>query len=228
MIQRIPFSLLSLVLVTVSQLDCIRAQRAFNQTIDDNNSTIHYSPGWTVSQESALDFGGSHHLTDQSNADARFVFTGIAIYFLSPRWPYSVGVKISVDDFPSSVVDLRDHSLPFNANGGPETVASETVWSMQGLENIQHTVIVQFATDVSDYCILDALIYTSVEPGDDFPGNLTTTPSMPAGTSTGSSSPTSFPRCDDQLFCYHYRRCYRSNSWNIGLDHGDALFALST
>lgn len=48
-----------------------------NFTIDDNDPAILYSPGWNVSaSQDPLDYGGLHHLSDQSSAFAVFNFTG--------------------------------------------------------------------------------------------------------------------------------------------------------
>lgn len=49
----------------------------WNVTVDDSDPAIQYSDGWTLSAETnPLNFGGFHHLSDQSTATATFIFTG--------------------------------------------------------------------------------------------------------------------------------------------------------
>lgn len=56
-----------------------------NVTIDDQDSSITYSPpgAWSQSTQSTLDFGGAHTLTQNSNATASFNFTGRYYYYFS-------------------------------------------------------------------------------------------------------------------------------------------------
>jgi hypothetical protein len=56
------------------------------------------------------------------------------------------------------LVDLRDYDLPFNANGGPETVAYAAVWSAVNLANQEHTVNVSFGGEF-DFIVVDGFMY---------------------------------------------------------------------
>ena len=154
---------------------------AENVTVDDQNPSIIYSPprAWSESAPSTLDLGGSHKLTQNPNATASFNFTGnfffdfglsssilnhvccvcsgIAIYFLSPLWPYTVNTAISLDSGPSILVNLVDTSRP-STDGGPETVQSSVVWNATGLANIQHNLLISVGAG-QPYAIVDGLMY---------------------------------------------------------------------
>jgi len=82
--------------------------------------------------------------------------SGVAIYFLSPRWPYDVGAQITLDDDTVSV-DLQDHSRPFEPDGGPETVHFDVIWSKEDLSNSTHTLRISSDADAR-YVVLDALM----------------------------------------------------------------------
>lgn len=81
--------------------------------------------------------------------------SGVAIYYMSPLWPYAVDSAISVDTGPQEIVDLMDHSRPVQ-NGGEETVQSQVVWGRSGLTNGTHTVVVSLH---SNYIVVDAFMY---------------------------------------------------------------------
>lgn len=132
---------------------------AVNMTIYDNDSSITYSGVWKPSAPSALDFSGVHMLTQDPSATASFNFTGIAIYFLSPLWPYTVNTAISLDSGPITLVDLVDHSRP-NVGQGSETVQSKVVWNATGLNNTQHNLLISVGAG-QPYAIVDGLIYTT-------------------------------------------------------------------
>ena len=153
-----------------------------NVTVDDPNPSITYSPrgAWAESSPNTLDFGGTHMLTSNPSATASFNFTGgfsspsfsfssnsarfcccstypgVAIYFLSPLWPYTVNTAISLDFGPSTLVDLVDHSRP-STKGGPETVRSQIVWSATGLVKTQHNLMISVGTG-QPYAIVDGLM----------------------------------------------------------------------
>ncbi|KAF5343465.1 hypothetical protein D9758_011863 [Tetrapyrgos nigripes] len=145
-----------------------------NVTVDDNNPSIFYSSGWTVSDSSnPLNYGGYHHLSDQPNATAEFNFTGVGIYFLSPLWPYAVRARLALDGNPATTVDLQDYTQPVSADGGSETVPSTVVWGAGGLDMGNHTLHISFETDGGRYVVLDALTYTSMNDVEDPPVNPT-------------------------------------------------------
>jgi len=159
--------------------DAVVAQS--NITVDDSAKSIVYSAGWGLSAPSPLDYGGSHHLSGDQSAFATFTFTGVAVYYLSPKWPYSVNTQLSLDGGPGEVVDLVDHSSP-TTGGGAETVAYSAVWGKTGLANTQHQLVASMAPG-GQFVVVDGFIYTTV-------GSSGTT-SSPSGTSSSSSSPSS-------------------------------------
>lgn len=134
---------------------------AVNVSIYDNDPAIIYSPqgAWSQSPPNALDFSGAHMLTQEPNATASFNFTGIAIYFLAPLWPYTVNTAISLDSGPVTLIDLVDHSRP-STSQGPETVQSKVVWNATGLANTQHNLRISVGAG-QPYAIVDGLIYTN-------------------------------------------------------------------
>lgn len=81
---------------------------------------------------------------------------GVAIYFMSPLWPYLVNTAVSVDSAQPILIDLVDHSKP-NVGVGPETVQSKVVWGEAGLANKQHTLVISVGAG-QPYAIVDALM----------------------------------------------------------------------
>lgn len=81
---------------------------------------------------------------------------GTAIYFYSPLWPFHVTTALSLDGQPPETVDLRDHSVPPDVDA-PETVQSQVVWSLVGLDNTEHTLVI-FVGAGEDIAIVDALM----------------------------------------------------------------------
>ncbi|KAF9476791.1 hypothetical protein BDN70DRAFT_923057 [Pholiota conissans] len=154
-----------------------------NITIDDTNAAISYAPAgaWVVSTNSTLDFGGAHMLTQNPNATAVFNFTGIAIYFLSPKWPYTVNTQLSLDGAAPVLVDLIDHTRP-DVLEGPETVQSAVVWSATGLNDTVHTLVVSVGSG-QPFGIVDGIIYTTTS---------SSPPSIPLTTISSSSSTSTF------------------------------------
>ncbi|KAJ3996433.1 hypothetical protein F5050DRAFT_1807748 [Lentinula boryana] len=191
-------------LILILQLDVGRATTITNTTIDDQNSTIFYSSGeWNLSSSyNSLDYDGFHHLSGQSSAFAVFNFTGVAIYFLSPLWPYAVGARLVLDDqIPPVFVDLQDHSRPVSSTGGSETVASAVVWGVENLESGNHSLRVEFAQGQSEYVVVDAIIYSCIEDVTEIPASSSlslsfvdgpiTMPSPTASQQTSSPAPAS-------------------------------------
>lgn len=68
--------LLLFLLVQCHYSTTVRAEA--NVTVDDGDSRITYSPpgAWRKSEQTQLDYGGSHMLTQNPNATAIFNFTG--------------------------------------------------------------------------------------------------------------------------------------------------------
>ncbi|KIM38681.1 hypothetical protein M413DRAFT_447638 [Hebeloma cylindrosporum] len=145
-------------------LGAVQALR--NVTIDDNDDSITYSPSssWNETDFDELNIGGRHMVTSDTSATATFTFTGIAIYFYSPLWPFRVSTALSLDGEPAQTVDLTDYTVP-TVDDGPETVQSQVVWSLVGLENTEHTLVISVGAG-EDIAIVDALMYTALDPGD--------------------------------------------------------------
>lgn len=125
-------------------------------------------------------------LTGNSAATATFTFTGVAIYFMSPLWPYVVNTAVSLDSSPPILIDLIDHSKP-NVGVGPETVQSKVVWGDAGLPNSQHTFVVSVGAG-QPYAVVDALIYTVLDPGDLTSSSTLTTTSKSSTTTTTNTT----------------------------------------
>jgi len=157
-----------------------------NVTVDDNNPSITYHPpnGWILSSVNVLDAGG-HHVTAQPNATASFTFTGVAIYFYSPLWPFQVTTLVTLDSSPPVLLDLRDHTQPLDINS-TESVQSSAVWSRTSLANTKHTLLVSVGPS-QPLAILDTLVYTVLDIAPPSP----LTPS--SSTSSTSSLPSSTP-----------------------------------
>jgi hypothetical protein len=204
------FLILALLFPSSSPIFNVKADSAglttlTNMTIDDNaTQSILYSLGqWSLSSSySSLDYGGFHHLSDQSSAFAVFNFTGVSVYFLSPLWPYSVGAQLVLDGNEPTFVDLQDHSKPTSLTGGPETVSSMVVWQAENLNEGNHTLRVEFAQGKAEYVVLDGLIYSynvqnppsssssSVMPSSTFSPSISSTPTVNQR-ATSSSTTTS-------------------------------------
>lgn len=155
-----------------------------NVTIDDPNPSIVYKGNWVLSANNSLNAGGAHILTQDPTATATFTFTGVAIYFMSPLWPYTVNTAVSLDAGPPILLDLVDHSRP-NVGQGPETVQSQVIWGAAALPNIQHTLVISVGAG-QPFAVVDTLIFTALDPED-----LTTSSPPTSPTPVPSSSNTS-------------------------------------
>ncbi|KAF5358603.1 hypothetical protein D9758_007698 [Tetrapyrgos nigripes] len=154
--RRASFIALSLILA----LQLPSALCAQNVTVDDTDLAIRYLDGWEASPSgNSFNFGGSHHLADEAhaNATAELRFTGNAIFLMSPRWPYQVGVQVSVDDSKPISVDMKDPNQT-RESGGPETVNSTVVWGTE-LPNGTHVLKISFLPGMQ-FAALDAIIFT--------------------------------------------------------------------
>ncbi|KAK7032528.1 hypothetical protein VNI00_012925 [Paramarasmius palmivorus] len=157
-----------------------------NITLDDTDSSIQYSAGWSVPPTTSnLNFGGTHHSTEyQQNGSVVFDFTGTAIYILSPLWPYRVGGLVSIDGSSSAGVDMQDYGT--EAAGGEETVNSSIIWGVTGLANTSHSLRIWTDTARWDFLALDGIIYTV--PGSEVPLVTLTSSNMPIPTTQASTS----------------------------------------
>jgi len=162
-----------------------------NITVDDMASSIVYSGSWGISAPSKLDYGGSHHLSTDESAIATFTFTGVAVYYMSPKWPYPVNTELSVDGGPGQVVDLQDYSRPATS-GGPETVGYSVVWRMTGLANSQHQLVASMAPG-GLFVEADGFIYTVLDPTDISSSSSSLSTSSSSTSSASSTSHVSSP-----------------------------------
>ncbi|KAF9463646.1 hypothetical protein BDZ94DRAFT_1258190 [Collybia nuda] len=178
-----------LILSSLARFSSVYARH--NVTVDDRDPAIVYAPpgAWTLSANNSLNAGGAHMLTQNPTATATLTFTGVAIYFMSPKWPYLVNTAISLDSGTPVVVDLVDHSRP-NTGEGPETVQSEVVWGASGLSNTQHKLVVSVGAG-QPFAIVDTLIYTQLDPEDTATTSTSSTlpPTSASSSSTSESSP---------------------------------------
>ncbi|KAJ7150514.1 hypothetical protein C8R43DRAFT_1191793 [Mycena crocata] len=126
-----------------------------NVSIDDVNPMITYSGQWEASSthKSGLDFGGSHTLSSDSKAKATF---GVAVYYLSARWPYAVSTRLSLDGGPTVLVNLTDPDTSPTPPGGSQSALSSFAWSATNLANKSHTVV----ATIGNFIIVDGFIFT--------------------------------------------------------------------
>lgn len=89
--------------------------------------------------------------------------TGIAVYYLSPLWPYTVNTAVSLDSGNVTLIDLVDHSRP-NSGQGPETVQSSVVWSATGLADQPHVLTISVGSG-QPFGVVDALMYVFINTG---------------------------------------------------------------
>ncbi|KAJ7909281.1 hypothetical protein B0H13DRAFT_1553836, partial [Mycena leptocephala] len=123
------------------------AAALLNVTVDDTDPMISYLGTWEASNThlSSLDYGGSHTVSSDNQASATFTFTGVAVYYLVPRWPYTVNTSVSLDGGQPVVVNLTDPNASTTAEGGSESAQSSVAWSATGLSNTTHKVVLTMA-----------------------------------------------------------------------------------
>ncbi|KAF9445835.1 hypothetical protein P691DRAFT_777289 [Macrolepiota fuliginosa MF-IS2] len=136
-----------------------------NTTVDDSDTIkIQYTGSWNIQVPSSpnLDVGGNHHLADADTdgQQANFTFTGIAVYFMSPLWPYFVSTQLQLDS--GSLIHLN-LTNPNGGTGGSENVQSAVVWGSGPLPNGVHTLLVSKIPGDS-FAVVDAIIYTVQDP----------------------------------------------------------------
>ncbi|KAF8194559.1 hypothetical protein BJ912DRAFT_176288 [Pholiota molesta] len=190
---RVSFLLLLFFLVGVDHARALK-----NTTVDDQDPAIVYAPAasWARINDSStvvFDSGGNHMLTSDPAANATFTFTGVAIYFLSARWPYAVNTAVTLDNGTAVLLDLVDHTRADTpGGGGPATVKAQVVARAVGLRNGTHTLTVSVGAGQT-FALVDALIYTTLAAGDTAPNAAATpptqlTPVPPASSTTPATS----------------------------------------
>ena len=85
-----------------------------------------------------------------------FIYPGIAIYFISPLWPYLVNTAVSLDSGPITLIDLVDHSSP-STGQGPETIQYQVVWHTTELANTHHNLLISVGAG-QPYAVVDGLM----------------------------------------------------------------------
>jgi len=159
-----------------------------NISVDDTSSMVGYIGVWT-SHTSSLDFGGGHVLCQTRGCLATFSFTGVAVYFLSPLWPYAVSVELNLDDGAGVTIDLTD-PLATPTSGGPETAPWRPVWGATGLSNSSHSLVVSMPID-GNFAVVDGFIYTvdnDTSSSESTSSTTTTTTTPPAPTQETSTA----------------------------------------
>ncbi|KAK7442500.1 hypothetical protein VKT23_016098 [Stygiomarasmius scandens] len=151
---------------------------------NDNNPSITYSGGWKNANNDNDNFGHSHHFTQDTSAVAELEFIGIVIYLLSPRWPYNVGVQLSLDSSTPVAIDMKDPNRTGSV-GGPETVNSSVLWSSGLLQHDTHNLKISFLSGM-EYAAIDAFILTVPEDATTSSAIATSTP--PLGSAETSPS----------------------------------------
>ncbi|KAF8158623.1 hypothetical protein K438DRAFT_2026054 [Mycena galopus ATCC 62051] len=188
-----------------------------NMTIDDTDTgMITYQGGtWDTSAPSALDYGGTHMVSGNTTCAATFVFTGVDVYYLAPRWPYNVYSRLSLDGQASVLVNMTDPN-PSASSDGAETAMYSVAWSGTNLANISHSVLITFGT----YCVVDGFIYTvdnGASPTSESSAELS--PSSTSASTSASGSPS-------ETVAAPSSRSSSSKGLTIGLATGLSLAAL--
>ncbi|PPQ88688.1 hypothetical protein CVT25_010122 [Psilocybe cyanescens] len=186
-----PLLQLSLKLVLVLLISCtVLVGASHNVTVDDDDTTqIIYDPpdSWRETPFDPLNAGGRHRVTSDTDATATFTFTGNAVYFYAPLWPFEVTTGVSLDGAPPVSIDLMDPATLIPEEDGPETVQSQVVWSADGLDNVEHTLVVSVVQG-DDHAVVDTIAYTVLDADDTPPPTSTAGDSTPTTSSMTSSS----------------------------------------
>jgi hypothetical protein len=82
---------------------------------------------------------------------------GVAIYYMAPLWSYPVNSMLTLDGNHSECVNLQDFSRPAT-DGGPETVQSAPLWGVEGLEDVEHELVVSMCPG-GQFIVVDAFMY---------------------------------------------------------------------
>lgn len=64
------------------------------------------------------------------------------MHFLAPLWYIPIAVTLTLDQRPPDVVDLQTLDTPQGTSWEAETSARR--WSMTGLDNVLHTLVVTY------------------------------------------------------------------------------------
>jgi len=75
-------------------------------------------------------------------------FPGVAVYFLSPLWPYHLAMTARVDDSIVQIINVTDPNTPTNFLGAA-TAPFSVVWALTGLVNGPHTLALSSASSMN-------------------------------------------------------------------------------
>lgn len=90
---------------------------------------------------------------------SRSLPVGVAVYFMSPLWPYGVFTQLQLDSQPPVELNLSDPNVRTPDATGPETVESAVVWGSGPLSNTTHTLLIsKIRRPDRPYAIVDGLM----------------------------------------------------------------------
>ncbi|KAK0196377.1 hypothetical protein F5146DRAFT_970396 [Armillaria mellea] len=154
-----------------------------NVTIDDTDPTISYTGNWNASQPDSVAFNGSNAVSTDPLALATLIFTGTAVYFLSPGWAFPMNSTVTLDGEGATVVDLTAPAeLSAGSHGGPVPERYTVYWSRTGLDNKSHKVVVSMASP-GGWIIVDGFIFT-VDDDTNNTASVESSTLLPAGSSS--------------------------------------------
>lgn len=141
--------------------------QAANVTVDDTDSSITWVGNWSQTPPGfGKPFNGTYRTAkDDPTAYAEFKFTGVAVYFVSSRWPYEASTRLTLNpgspDAQPLLLRLEDYTTQ---TANKEFGLAMVLAGATGLENTEHTVRVDAGPN-EIYAVFDAFIYTSdVDP----------------------------------------------------------------
>jgi hypothetical protein len=68
-----------------------------------------------------------------------------------------VSTEVTIDDRPPVVLNLEDYSNPVSSNTNNETVQSQIVWGVAGLDNTTHILVASMDPVHGAYVEMDAI-----------------------------------------------------------------------
>ena len=88
------------------------------------------------------------------------VLLGVALYYMSPKWPYPVGTELTLFTGPTvawtTSLDLQDHSQSAQNHTGA-TVESEIVAMVTDLPNSDHALVIEIGKE-RPFAIVDQIM----------------------------------------------------------------------
>jgi len=129
--------------------------------VDNDDPAIEYTPleDWYIADEANdHSLGGFHRVTTVSTATATFRFTGTGIQYMAPLFSDMIDTQVSLDGGPPELISLQDTTVVAVVDSGA-TVESSPLWSQQGLENVEHELVISVAPG-SRLALVDAFVIT--------------------------------------------------------------------